>query len=121
LADGEGLRFDDGKARFDLLPPGPLFEVARVATKGMQKYAARNWEGGTSWSRTFAPIIRHCMKWLGGERLDEETGCHHLAHAAWGCLALMQFEVSYPELDDRSKLRFQIGFDTTEPQQGVNE
>lgn len=99
-----GQKFDGGKVRFDLLPPGPLFEVAKVYTIGANKYAARNWEKGLSWGRVFAAMMRHAWNWWRGERHDPEDGQHHLASVVWCALALMEYETTHPELDDRNNL-----------------
>lgn len=98
----EGRKDDQDKARFDLLPPDALWEVVRVYTFGSGKYGDRNWEKGIKWGRVFAAICRHLFSWWRGERCDEETGINHLAHAAWGCLALLAYELrGMSNLDDR--------------------
>ena len=99
----EGRKSDTGKLRFDLLPVRPLAEVARVYTIGAGKYGDRNWENGLTWGRVFAAMLRHAWKWWGGERYDLEDGQHHLASVAWCALALMEYEVTCPKLDDRVK------------------
>src|SRR5690625_7397406 len=47
------------KARFDLIPVVPLWEVAEVYGKGAEKYEDRNWERGYDWSLSFAALRRH--------------------------------------------------------------
>ena len=43
-------KYDENKERFDLIPPKPLFELARTYTHGAAKYGDRNWEeGGLEW------------------------------------------------------------------------
>lgn len=96
-----GIRYDDGKERYDLFAPHAMGELARVYTFGCVKYAPRNWEKGLSWSRTFAAIMRHAWAWMRGEVFDRETGLHHMAHAAWGCLALVEFHYAHKGEDDR--------------------
>jgi hypothetical protein len=84
--------------RYDLIPSRPLREVARNYGIGAQKYADRNWEKGTAWSLNFAALNRHLWQWWEGQRLDD-AGFHHLS--AVHAMALMEFEVTHPELDDR--------------------
>lgn len=98
----EGTKFDDGKLRYDLIPPRPLQELARVYTIGARKYDDRNWEKGIKWGRIFAAMMRHAWAWMIGERWDPVDGQHHLASVAWCAFALMEFESTHPELDDRS-------------------
>lgn len=106
----EGVKYDDGKLRFDLIPPGPLAEVARVYTIGARKYEDRNWEKGIIWGRIFRAMISHAYKWLMGERRDPD-GQHPLASVAWCALTLMEYERTHPEFDDRPK---QAGADEIE-------
>jgi hypothetical protein len=88
----EGLRYDKGKTRLDLLPPEWIEALGVVMTKGAEKYADRNWELGMPWSKCWGPLLRHAFKWLAGEMYDAETGVHHLAHVAWNALALMSYQ-----------------------------
>lgn len=101
--DEPACRYDSGKLRYDLIPVEPLRELAEVYTKGAEKYAPNNWCKGMSWSRMLASCMRHFEAFRGGESHDQESGCHHLAQVAWGCLGLIEFEKTHPELDDRVK------------------
>ena len=89
------------RARFDLIPYRQLWKLAEVYGAGAEKYEPRNWERGYDWSLSFAAMMRHAAQFWNGESYDEETGCHHLASVAWHALALMEFEETHPELDDR--------------------
>jgi len=95
------LKFDQEKERFDLLPSYPLWEVVRVYTFGISKYGENNWRKGMKWGRLFAASLRHLFKWWMGERVDEESGLHHLAHVVWQCFALMEYERVNIGEDDR--------------------
>lgn len=98
---GSGVKFDQGKIRYDLIAPKPLDELARVYTYGTIKYNDNNWRGGFKWGRVFGAIMRHCWAWMRGETYDEESGLHHLAHAAWNCFTLMDLEWNKRGEDDR--------------------
>lgn len=89
--------------RYDLIPVGPLAEVARIYGKGAQKYADRNWEKSYKYSLSYAALQRHVNAFWAGEDKDAETGCSHLAAAVFHCFALMQFQETNPEQDDRPK------------------
>lgn len=89
------------QARFDLLPVGPLWEIAELYGKGAEKYDERNWEKGYDWSLSFAAMMRHALLFWNGEDYDSETGKHHLASVAWHCFALMEWGTTHPELDNR--------------------
>lgn len=75
----QGQKFDTGKPRYDLIPTGPLEEVARLYTFGARKYGERNWEKGLSFGRVFGALMRHAWAYWRGENSDRETKCHHLA------------------------------------------
>lgn len=92
-ADGGGLRFNAGKNRLDLIPPEWPWALGDVTTKGSYKYEERNWERGMKWSIMIGCALRHIYKFAAGERYDPETGCHHLAMAAWNVLALMSYDL----------------------------
>jgi len=98
---GDASKKDAGKLRYDLIPVGPLRELARVYTIGAEKYAPRGWESGMDWSRIIAAMQRHVEAWRGGETHDAVDGQHHLSSVAWCAFALMEFERTHPELDDR--------------------
>lgn len=89
----EGMKFDDGKLRHDLLPLYPVHEVIRVLMYGAQKYNDHNWkEVDELRSRYYNASKRHIDAWWDGELHDPETGLHHLAHAVCSLVFLMQAE-----------------------------
>ena len=96
-----GKRYDKGKARFDLLPFDGVEELVRVYTKGAEKYSDHNWEKGMSWSRVLGSLLRHTWAFWRGEAIDKETGCHHMAMAAWNCMALLVYDFRKVGTDDR--------------------
>jgi hypothetical protein len=100
----EGNKSDAGKLRYDLIPIIPLGELAAVYTIGAAKYSDRNWERGLKWGRIYAAMQRHATAWWGGQLRDAVDGQHHLASVAWCALALMEYERTHPELDDRKEM-----------------
>jgi len=103
-ADGGGERKDAGKSRVDLFPPDALLEVGHVFRMGATKYSDRNWERGMPWSKCLGPLMRHLFKWMMGEKLDEESGHHHLAHVCFNALALLAYDMRQIGKDDRNNL-----------------
>jgi hypothetical protein len=87
--------------RYDLVPWDQMDKVAELYGRGAQKYAPRNWEKGYDWHLSFSSLMRHATQFWNGESYDEETHCHHLASVIFHALALMRFEESHPDLDDR--------------------
>lgn len=88
-------------ARFDLIPTGPLWELAEHFGKGCAKYSERNWERGYKWSLSYAAAMRHANQFWNGEDMDPEAGSKHVIAAAWHLLALAWFMDNKRELDDR--------------------
>lgn len=100
----EGLKYDAGKPRVDLLPSDPLIEISKVLAYGASKYAEWNWANGIQYSRVYGAALRHMMAWKEGQDTDPETGISHLAHAACNLLFLLEFEKTQGSaLDDRRK------------------
>lgn len=93
MAEDEAIRYDAGKARLDLIPAEWYWALGDVMLQGIQKYPERNWELGLAHGRLFASAMRHLVAFHGGEVYDKQTGCHHLAMAAWNCMALMSTDL----------------------------
>jgi 5'(3')-deoxyribonucleotidase len=96
-------------ARFDLLPAGPLWELAEHYGKGAEKYDERNWERGYAWSLSFAALMRHAWAWWRGEDIDPENKGHHMAAVAFHAMALLEFRRTHPGYDDRPILAHRGG------------
>jgi len=97
----EGLRFNEGKTRHDLVPAFAQEQYARVLTKGAQKYAERNWEKGMPWSKILSSLERHLYAVKKGEDFDKETGLLHSAHIMCNAAFLTEYYKIYPQGDDR--------------------
>lgn len=119
----EARRYNKNKIRMELLPPGPLREIAKVYTIGAEKYSdfdkegnliydgADNWRLGMSWKSVIGSVERHINKFKQGEDFDSDFppellkkygSTYHLANAAWGLMALLEYYKIHPEYDDRN-------------------
>lgn len=100
----EGTKYDAGKPRYDLLSTEFLDGIARVSAFGAEKYDEWNWAKGIKYGRVFAALMRHLWSFWSGEKLDPETGMHHLWHAGCCLMYLTHYEAypeAYFEYDDR--------------------
>ena len=88
-------------AQLGALDPRALLEVGSVAGFGTYKYARYNFAKGYRWSLSFDALQRHLLAFWDGEDTDPESGLHHVAHAAWHCLALLTFAMRGKGTDDR--------------------
>lgn len=87
LADQGASRLNAGKPPLHLLPPDALVMVARVLEFGAEKYQSRGWERGElSWADCCRAMLAHTWRVLGGQWLDPESGCPHVAHIACNAL-----------------------------------
>lgn len=78
----EGIKYDNDKPRWDLLPMEQLEEVVKVLSMGAKKYADENWKKlDNLQQRYYGAALRHIVAWKKGEIIDSESGLPHLAHA----------------------------------------
>lgn len=86
-----GIKYDDDKPDYSLVPPDALEETIRVLMYGAQKYDRGNWMHlRDAKKRYFAAACRHLFAILRGEEYDSESGLHHVAHATACCLFLYE-------------------------------
>jgi hypothetical protein len=79
----------------------PWADCAAGLDYGRKKYAEWNWAKGMPWSVAMACAVRHCLKILRGEEIDQESGVKHRGLIACNLVFLAQYELTYPEGDDR--------------------
>lgn len=125
-------RYNEGKPKYQLVPPEALRLMTQVYTEGSAKYTVyekmgeringiqyrkladrtgwrqmdsgdNNWRKGQPWTESMGSVLRHIEAWRSGIDVDPDLNCHHLAHAAWGLLSLLEFHSIHPELDDRQQ------------------
>ena len=88
-----GLKYDDGKLRYDLVPPHAIKAIADVLTYGADKYAPNNWQTVSDGeTRYTAAMMRHFEAYREGEELDPETGKSHLSHCLCNLTFLLWFQ-----------------------------
>jgi len=88
-----GRKDDKGKLRYSLIPPSATRALAEVLTFGAEKYEANNWKHvEDAESRYLDAVYRHLEAYRQGERLDDESGLPHLAHAMTNIAFLTHFQ-----------------------------
>lgn len=90
-------------ARYDLIPPEALEQLAKLYGFGASKYDDHNWRNGFDWSKSYAALQRHANQFWAGQDNDEETGLPHMASVAWHAFTLLTFMQEHPLYDDRYK------------------
>lgn len=85
--------FQDNKLRWDLLPLEEIEDIVRVYHAGAKKYGPNRWQNlEDGINRYRAASQRHMMEYLRGNKIDEETGCYHLACCAWNIIAMLYLD-----------------------------
>jgi len=103
---GSGMRFNQGKLRYDLVHPKAHEDMVDVLTYGATKYKSRNWEAGLSWTSIIASLKRHLAAIEAGEDYDigeGGSGKLHIANLACNAHFLNAFYYDFPQGDDRPK------------------
>ena len=83
-----GIKHDEKKPQWSLLPWDTLEEVVEVMQYGAKKYGVDNWKHVDPPMRYWDAAMRHMIAFKEGEKLDEST-LHHLAHAITSLLFLL--------------------------------
>lgn len=89
---GKFMKFDTGKLRYGLIPPSATKALAQVLTYGAKKYKPNNWQEVDDTTRYIDALYRHLEAWRSGEKLDEESGLSHLAHALTNVAFLLHLD-----------------------------
>jgi 5'(3')-deoxyribonucleotidase len=111
----KGLRFNEGKIRYELIPENALKEWAKVLTYGANKYTikddntgeilndgANNWRKGLPWKDVLSSLKRHIQDYESGIDDDDESQLKHLGHAMCNIGFLLEYYKIYPEGDNRN-------------------
>ena len=98
-APKSGVKYDDGKLRWTLLPFDALEQVVAVLEYGARRYGVANWrELERPRERYLDALFRHAIAYARGEARDHETGLHHLAHVAVNALFIIWFDLREEEV-----------------------
>ena len=89
----DGVKYDNDKPRWGLVPFKQFEQVVDVLTFGSKKYADDNWKKvPDAEERYFDAMLRHITEYRYGDKLDSETKKSHLSHAICCALFIMWFD-----------------------------
>lgn len=96
----EGVKYDNDKPRWGLLPLDQVEHVVDILTFGSKKYSDDNWKYvENAGERYFDAMMRHIKDYRTAKereneflKYDSETGKNHLAHAICNALFLIYFD-----------------------------
>lgn len=92
----KGMKFDDDKLQFSLIPPEIKLYLAEILTFGAKKYAPDNWKK-VDVKRYYDAFERHINAFQLGEENDQESGMHHLKHALTNMVFITWLELNKPK------------------------
>ena len=88
-----GLKSDDEKLPWDLLPLDALEGIVRVLEFGARKYAPNSWQQVKDARRRYtAAMRRHQVAIDAGETYDSDSLLPHIYHVACNAMFLSWFE-----------------------------
>ena len=97
----DGLRYNEGKPKWSLVPQSSLIPMVRVLEFGAKKYEAFNWMKGMSVIEISESLKRHLDSFMEGEDNDQESGISHIGHIMCNALFLSWMMENRPDKDDR--------------------
>lgn len=106
MSTEKGVKLDSGKNRLGLVFGGfshALWLVGQVGTFGANKYTDNGWQSVENGKNRYTDaLLRHLFKVFMGEKIDEESGLPHLAHACWNALAILELTVHEKQKNDQN-------------------
>ena len=91
----KGLKDDNDKLQYHLIPDGVLEPVIRVLMYGAKKYGAYNWMNVLDAKKRYINAIwRHFNLYKEGQENDIEIGISHLACIICSCMFLLWFDLN---------------------------
>lgn len=97
-----GVKHDNGKPMFRLLPRTAWLSVVQVLTFGARKYSPDNWNKVPDLENRYSDAaLRHIHAFLAGHWEDQESGLPHLAHAICSLLFILEFRLQEGNMDNQ--------------------
>ena len=95
----QGVKYDDDKPQYTLLPEDALNEVVKVLTYGAQKYSPDNWKRVPDLQNRYSDALYRHMYQSLTEFNDEESNLPHLAHGICCLLFKLQDALDAKKVD----------------------
>lgn len=101
MEENQGKRFNEGKAKWSLVPQSALLPMVEVLEFGAQKYDAHNWMKGLSITEICESMKRHLDAFMENQDNDPESGLSHIGHIQCNAMFLSWMMKNRPDRDDR--------------------
>jgi hypothetical protein len=93
MSTKKGVKLDNGKLRWDLLPLDLVEGIVKVLTFGANKYTDNGWRCVPNAKERYrAALLRHLVAYSKGEKIDTESGLPHIDHLQTNAMFLKYFE-----------------------------
>lgn len=96
----QALRYNEGKPQWSLVDFKSIIPMVEVLEYGCKKYDRDNWKKGLPTREICESMIRHCMKLLEGQYLDDESGLPHVGHIMCNAMFLEHVVINKPHFDN---------------------
>jgi hypothetical protein len=95
-----GVKDDQEKLMYNLIPTSTLQGLAEVLTMGAKKYTPNGWKTvPNATERYYSALFRHLLAWRNGEKVDPESNLHHLKHALINIAFILDLDLSAGKID----------------------
>lgn len=102
VSGGGSLRYNKGKPEFSHLSPDFIMDMMGLMTKSAEKYSYLNWTSKQDLRTASDSLMRHLLKFLQGENIDDESLYSHLTHIAVNAMIMWQNHKDFgDEVDNR--------------------
>lgn len=113
MENNKGLRYNEGKLPYHLIPSSLTRELAKGLLYGKNKYTVKddngkiiidgsdNWRNGLKARETVGSLLRHIEAYRNCEDFDKESGLYHLSLAACNIAFLIDGYENPNFVDDR--------------------
>lgn len=97
-------RFNSGKPQLSYMldAPNAMIGLCRTFEAGAKKYSRDNWKKGLNEQELLDCLMRHLVKSVSGEEVDEETLVDHKYHVLWNALVWAEQYGNIQEIGDGS-------------------
>lgn len=94
MTEKVGVKHDNGKINWSLLPLAILEPIVRVLMFGAEKYSPNGWQTVPDGEqRYFSAMMRHIAAYQSGEAIDQDSGLPHIAHVCCNAIFLLHFYI----------------------------
>ena len=95
------IRHNQDKTKWSLVDFNSIEGLVKVLEFGVEKYGLDNWKIGLDPNETLESLMRHTIKLLNGEQLDDETNLNHAYHIMANAMFYIYHKNKENELDNK--------------------